>query len=113
MTDAFICDAVRTPFGRYGGALATCAHRRPRRDPDHGADGAQPRRSTGRAVDDVVYGCANQARRGQPQRRRAWRSLLAGLPVDVPGCDDQSPVRLEHGRDRASPRARSRAARPR
>ena len=43
MIEAFICDAVRTPIGRYGGALVVGARRRSRRDPDQGADGAQPK----------------------------------------------------------------------
>jgi len=83
MNEAFICDAVRTPFGRYGGALASVR-----------ADdlGAVPLRALiGRnptvdwsAVDDVVYGCANQA--GEDNRNVGrMAALLAGLPVEVPG----------------------------
>ena len=83
MRDAFICDAVRTPVGRYGGSLAGVR-----------ADdlGAVPIRELVRrnpsvdwaAVDDVVYGCANQA--GEDNRNVARMSaLLAGLPVEVPG----------------------------
>jgi len=83
MTDAFICDAIRTPFGRYGGSLATVR-----------ADdlGAVPMRALMErnpavdwtAVDDVYYGCANQA--GEDNRNVARMSaLLAGLPVEVPG----------------------------
>ena len=83
MQQAWICDAVRTPFGRYGGALASVR-----------ADdlGAVPIRSLVErnagvdwpAVDDVVYGCANQA--GEDNRNVARMSLLlAGLPVEVPG----------------------------
>ena len=81
---AFICDAVRTPFGRYGGALVVGARRRPRRDPDRGADGAQPegRLGGGRRRDLRLR---QPGRRGQPQRR-AHGALLAGLPVDVPGA---------------------------
>jgi 3-oxoadipyl-CoA thiolase len=82
--EAFICDAVRTPFGRYGGALA---HLR--------ADdlAAVPIRALAarhpgidwRGLDDVVYGCANQA--GEDNRNVArMAALLAGLPVDVPGA---------------------------
>lgn len=83
MADAFICDAVRTPFGRYGGALATV------RTDDLGAIPikALVERNAGvdwKAVDDVVYGCANQA--GEDNRNVArMAALLAGLPVDVPG----------------------------
>ncbi|NCF18665.1 MAG: 3-oxoadipyl-CoA thiolase [Haliea sp.] len=83
MNDAFICDAVRTPIGRYGGALSTVR-----------ADdlGAVPIRALVERnalvdwalVDDVWYGCANQA--GEDNRNVARMStLLAGLPVDVPG----------------------------
>ena len=81
--NAYICDAVRTPFGRYGGALAGVR-----------ADnlGAIPiraliERNPGvdwAAVDDLLYGCANQA--GEDNRNVArMAGLLAGLPVDVPG----------------------------
>lgn len=83
MHDAFICDAIRTPFGRYGGALK-----------DVRADdlAAVPIRSIvernggvdWRALDDVIYGCANQA--GEDNRNVArMAALLAGLPTDVPG----------------------------
>src|SRR6266571_8635757 len=62
MPEAFICDAVRTPFGRYGGSLSTV-----------------------RADDDVVYGCANQA--GEDNRNVARMALLlAGIPQEVPGA---------------------------
>ncbi|WP_296951361.1 3-oxoadipyl-CoA thiolase [uncultured Massilia sp.] len=83
MNDVYICDAVRTPIGRYGGALK-----------DVRADdlGAIPLRELVRrhpgvdwsAVDDVVYGCANQA--GEDNRNVArMAALLAGLPQEVPG----------------------------
>jgi len=84
MTDAFICDAVRTPIGRYGGALASV------RADDLGAlpIKALMDRNPGvdwAAVDDLVYGCANQA--GEDNRNVGRMSaLLAGLPVDVPAC---------------------------
>ena len=84
MNEAFICDAIRTPFGRYGGALSSVRpddlaavvlrelmRRNPALDP--------------RAVDDVILGCANQA--GEDNRNVARMSaLLAGLPVEVPGA---------------------------
>jgi len=84
MTQAYICDAIRTPFGRYGGALSSvrtddlCAvplralmERNPKVD--------------WAAVTDVLYGCANQA--GEDNRNVAhMSSLLAGLPIDVPGA---------------------------
>ena len=84
MPEAFICDAVRTPIGRYGGALA---HVRP---DDLGAlpIAALMARNTNvdwAAVDDVVYGCANQA--GEDNRNVGRMALLlAGIPPDVPGC---------------------------
>jgi 3-oxoadipyl-CoA thiolase len=82
-TEAFICDAVRTPIGRYGGVLAQV------RTDDLGAVPirALVERNAGvdwSAVEDVYYGCANQA--GEDNRNVARMSaLLAGLPVDVPG----------------------------
>src|SRR5450432_4796096 len=83
MQNAFICDAIRTPIGRYGGALAHV------RTDDLGAIPlrALMMRNPGvdwSAVDDVIYGCANQA--GEDNRNVARMALLlAGLPVDVPG----------------------------
>jgi acetyl-CoA acyltransferase len=84
MSDAFVCDFIRTPFGRYGGGLAAVRTddlaavplkvlllRSPRLDPE--------------AIGDVVYGCANQA--GEDNRNVARMALLlAGLPSSVPGC---------------------------
>jgi acetyl-CoA acyltransferase len=84
MTDAFICDAVRTPIGRYGGTLASVRAddlaalpikallaRNPSLDPA--------------AIDEVLLGCANQA--GEDNRNVArMAALLAGLPVSVPGA---------------------------
>src|SRR5437660_5541430 len=83
MLDAFICDAVRTPIGRYGGGLASV------RTDDLGAVPIRAliERNTKidwSAIDDVVYGCANQA--GEDNRNVARMSLLlAGLPNEVPG----------------------------
>jgi 3-oxoadipyl-CoA thiolase len=83
MNEAFICDAVRTPFGRYGGALSSV------RTDDLGAVPlrALMERNTGvdwAALDDVVYGCANQA--GEDNRNVGRMALLlAGLPREVPG----------------------------
>ena len=83
MNEAFICDAIRTPIGRYGGALSTI------RTDDLGAVPlrALMERNPGvdwSAVDDVVYGCANQA--GEDNRNVGrMSSLLAGLPQEVPG----------------------------
>src|ERR1700741_4525001 len=84
MTEAFICDAIRTPFGRYGGALS------PVRADDLGAIPIKALMQRNpkvdwQAVPDVVFGCANQA--GEDNRNVAhMASLLAGLPVDVPGA---------------------------
>src|SRR6202522_287097 len=83
MSDAFICDVIRTPFGRYGGALSTVRtddlaaipikaliDRNASIDPS--------------AIDDVFFGCANQA--GEDNRNVARMALLlAGLPQTVPG----------------------------
>ena len=84
MRQVFICDAVRTPFGRYGGALASV------RADDLGAIPIQalmrrhPNLDWG-ALDDVYFGCANQA--GEDNRNVARMSaLLAGLPDVVPGA---------------------------
>src|SRR2546422_218379 len=83
METAYICDAVRTPFGRYGGTLASI------RTDDLAAIPirALVDRNAGvdwNAVDDVVYGCANQA--GEDNRNVARMALLlAGLPKEVPG----------------------------
>ncbi|MRX11733.1 3-oxoadipyl-CoA thiolase [Pseudoduganella sp. FT25W] len=83
MNEAYICDAIRTPFGRYGGALAGV------RTDDLAAlpIAALVARNPGvdwSRVDDVYYGCANQA--GEDNRNVArMAALLAGLPVDVPG----------------------------
>jgi acetyl-CoA acyltransferase len=84
MTHAYICDAIRTPFGRYGGALSSV------RTDDLGAIpikalmARNPNVDWG-AVTDVLYGCANQA--GEDNRNVAhMASLLAGLPVGVPGA---------------------------
>ena len=84
MTDAFICDGVRTPIGRYGGALAAVR-------PDDLAAvplKALVARNPGvdwAALDDVVMGCTNQA--GEDNRNVARMALLlAGLPFAVPGA---------------------------
>jgi acetyl-CoA C-acetyltransferase len=83
MNHAYICDAVRTPFGRYGGALSSV------RTDDLGAIPlrALMQRNANvdwQAVSDVIFGCANQA--GEDNRNVArMSSLLAGLPLTVPG----------------------------
>ncbi|WP_150430637.1 3-oxoadipyl-CoA thiolase [Dechloromonas sp. CZR5] len=83
MTQAFICDAIRTPIGRYGGALAGV------RPDDLGAIPLKALMERNpqvdwTAVDDIIYGNANQA--GEDNRNVARMSgLLAGLPIEVPG----------------------------
>ena len=83
MTQAFIVDAIRTPFGRYGGALAGV------RTDDLGAVPIRALMQRNPKVDwallsDVLYGCANQA--GEDNRNVArMAALLAGLPTDAPG----------------------------
>ena len=84
MTHAYLCDAIRTPFGRYGGALSSV------RTDDLGAIPIRALMARHPAVDwaavtDVLYGCANQA--GEDNRNVARMSaLLAGLPQEVPGA---------------------------
>ena len=84
MSDVLVCDAVRTPIGRYGGSLSSV------RTDDLGAIPIRAllERSSAldpEAVDDIVYGCANQA--GEDNRNVArMSSLLAGLPVSVPAA---------------------------
>ena len=83
MAEAYICDAIRTPFGRYGGALSSV------RTDDLAAIPlkALMERNAGvewLEVDDVIYGCANQS--GEDNRNVARMALLlAGLPKEVPG----------------------------
>ena len=84
MNQAFICDALRTPFGRYGGALSSV------RTDDLGAIPIKALMARNphldwAAVTDVLYGCANQA--GEDNRNVARMALLlAGLPKEVPGA---------------------------
>ena len=83
-SQAFICDAIRTPFGRYGGSLSSI------RTDDLGAIPlraliARNPNVDWQAITDVIYGCANQA--GEDNRNVAhMSSLLAGLPFEVPGA---------------------------
>jgi 3-oxoadipyl-CoA thiolase len=83
MPSAFICDAIRTPFGRYGGALSAI------RTDDLAALPIQALMSRNAGfdwskLDDVIYGCANQA--GEDNRNVARMALLlAGLPKEIPG----------------------------
>ncbi|CAE6695058.1 3-oxoadipyl-CoA thiolase [Paraburkholderia nemoris] len=83
MTEAFLCDAIRTPIGRYAGSLSSV------RADDLGAVPLKALMERNKdvdwnAIDDVIYGCANQA--GEDNRNVARMSLLlAGLPQGVPG----------------------------
>ncbi|MDX1515271.1 MAG: 3-oxoadipyl-CoA thiolase [Woeseiaceae bacterium] len=84
MRDAFICDAVRTPIGRYGGALAAVRADDLAAVPIRALVDRHPALDTA-TIDDVVYGCANQA--GEDNRNVArMATLLAGLPVSVPAA---------------------------
>ena len=93
-TDAFICDAIRTPIGRYGGALSGV------RTDDLAAIPLRALMERNPTVDweqisDVLMGCANQA--GEDNRNVAhMASLLAGLPMAVPGATikDRKSTRL-------------------
>jgi 3-oxoadipyl-CoA thiolase len=83
MMDAFICDAIRTPIGRYGGALASVRADDLAAIPIRALMERNPKVDW-KAVDDLIYGCANQA--GEDNRNVArMAALLAGLPVEVPG----------------------------
>jgi 3-oxoadipyl-CoA thiolase len=84
MNDAFICDAVRTPFGRYGGTLAGIRTDDLAAIPIKALVERNPKVDWS-ALDDVVYGCANQA--GEDNRNVGRMALLlAGLPQEVPGA---------------------------
>ena len=83
MNEAFLCDAVRTPFGRYGGALSGVRADELAAVPIKALLARNPSLHSA-AVDDVILGCANQA--GEDNRNVArMAALLAGLPVEVPG----------------------------
>jgi 3-oxoadipyl-CoA thiolase len=84
MNDVFICDAVRTPFGRYGGALSSIRTDDLATLPIKALMERNPGVDWG-ALDDVIYGCVNQA--GEDNRNVARMALLlAGLPQSVPGA---------------------------
>lgn len=81
--EAFVCDAVCTPIGRYGGSLSTVRADDLAAVPLKALFERNPAADWSR-LDDVVYGCANQA--GEDNRNVArMAALLAGVPVDVPG----------------------------
>jgi 3-oxoadipyl-CoA thiolase len=84
MTDAYICDAIRTPIGRYGGALAGVRTDDLAAIPIAALMSRSAKVDWG-ALDDVIFGCANQA--GEDNRNVARMALLlAGLPKEVPGA---------------------------
>ncbi|MFD0666686.1 3-oxoadipyl-CoA thiolase [Ramlibacter sp. MAHUQ-53] len=84
MNQAFICDAIRTPFGRYGGALSSVRTDDLAAIPLKALMARNPNLDWN-AVDDVLYGCVNQA--GEDNRNVARMALLlAGLPQEVPGA---------------------------
>jgi acetyl-CoA C-acetyltransferase len=84
MTHAYICDAIRTPFGRYGGALSSVRTHDLGAIPMRALMQRNPKVDW-QAVGDVLYGCANQA--GEDNRNVArMAALLAGLPIEVPGA---------------------------
>jgi acetyl-CoA acyltransferase len=84
MGNAFICDAIRTPFGKYGGALSSIRTDDLAAIPLRALVERNPKVDW-EAVDDVIYGCANQA--GEDNRNVARMALLlAGLPKELPGA---------------------------
>ena len=98
MSEAFLVDGVRTPIGRYGGALAAV---RPDDLAAHALRALTERLPSvdWSAVDDVMLGCANQA--GEDNRNVARMALLlAGLPESVSGHDGQPALRVGRGRGR-------------
>ena len=98
MNEVFLCDGVRTPFGRYGGALSGVRVDDLAATPLKALAARNPKVDWS-AIDDVYYGCANQA--GEDNRNVARMAvLLAGLPTERSRRDDQPLVRLQHGRGR-------------
>src|SRR5437773_5801344 len=102
MEPAYICDAIRTPFGRYGGTLAAIRTDDLAAIPIKALVGRNSQVDWN-GLDDVVYGCANQA--GEDNRNVGRMALLlAGLPKEVPGTTVN---RLCGSRDRKSTRLNS------
>ncbi|MFO0987623.1 MAG: 3-oxoadipyl-CoA thiolase [Alphaproteobacteria bacterium] len=84
MTEAYICDSIRTPIGRYGGTLSSVRPDDLAAIPLRALMQRNPKVDWGR-IDDVIFGCANQA--GEDNRNVARMALLlAGIPKDVPGA---------------------------
>ena len=94
MTHAYICDAIRTPFGRYSGALSSVRTDDLAALPLKALMARNPKVDWA-AVTDAIFGCANQA--GEDNRNVAhMSSLLAGLPIDVPGATINRFCRCHH-----------------
>src|ERR1700751_290871 len=84
MADVFVCDAVRTPIGRFGGSLAQGRADDLAAAPIKALMARHPNLDWSAAVDEVYFGCANQA--GEDNRNVARMALLlAGLPESIPG----------------------------
>ena len=93
MAEAFICDYLRTPIGRFGGALTGCA---PTTSPPCAALMSRHQRLDWAAVDDVVFGCANQA--GEDNRNVARSAAAGRAAAGSARQHGEPPVRLGHGR---------------
>ena len=92
MSEAYICDAIRTPVGRYGGGLSSIRTDDLAAIPIRGLMERNSKVEWGK-LDDIVYGCANQA--GEDNRNVArMAALLAGLSSDVPGATTVSYTHL-------------------
>ncbi len=93
MNQAFICDAVRTPFGRFGGARRRCALTTPAALPLKALLARNPGLDPSR-IDDVIFGCANRCRGRQPQR--GADGAAAGRPAGERAREHhQPPVRFQ------------------
>ena len=109
MRDVFVCDAVRTPIGRFGGSLAKVRADDLAAVPIKALMARHPKLDWAQ-VDEVYFGCANQA--GEDNRNVARMALLlAGLPESVPGPDAEPSLRLRASMPSAPPAARSAPAR--
>ena len=96
MADVFVCDAVRTPIGRFGGSLAKVRADDLAAAPIKALMARHPNLDWSAAVDEVYFGCANQA--GEDNRNVARMALLlAGLPEFDSRPHAQSPLRLGAG----------------
>ena len=111
MSDVYVVDAVRTPIGRYGGALAGVRPDDLAATRSRAPGGRHPAISTRPRIDDVLFGDANGA--GEDNRNVARMAvLLAGLPPTRARRDRQPALRLGPGGGDRRPAARSRSATP-